>query len=148
MTSKYSPSLHRLAKPVSFQQVEQIPFQREDRNVEAVAEAHETACLVASIHVERTRDEVRLVRDDAHDVTVHTGETDDHVAGEVLLDFKEAFLVGESSDDFANIVALLEVVGDDFLDFLGLVDSLRLLGDGRLLEVRLRQLEPLRWAKR
>ena len=70
-------------------------FERKDRNVEAVAEADKACCLIASVHVQRTGEVLRLVSDNANHVTVEADKADDNVLCKFRLDFEEGILVGE-----------------------------------------------------
>ena len=97
--------------------------EREDRNVEAVAEANEACGLVAGVHVQRTGEALRLVSDDTHDITFEACKTDNNVLCEFRLDFEEGILVGKASDHVANVVSALEVVRNDFFDVERTVDD-------------------------
>ena len=113
-------------------------FERKDRNVEAVAEADKACCLIASVHVQRTGEVLRLVSDNANHVTVEADKADDNVLCKFRLDFEEGILVGKAVEHVANIVSALEVVRNDFFDVGGLVHDRTGLSD-RLVCVALRE---------
>ena len=112
--------------------------EREDRNIEAIAEAHKACCLVTSVHIQRTGEALRLVSDNTHNVTVEASKTDHNVLCEFRLDFEEGILVGKASDHVTNVVCSLEVVRDDFFDVGGLVHDCTDLSN-RLVRVALRE---------
>ena len=56
--------------------------ERDERDVEAVAEADEARALVGRVHVERAGPDRRLVGDQADDDALDPGEADDQVFGE------------------------------------------------------------------
>ena len=63
--------------------------QRDQRNVEAVAEADETRPLVRRVHVQRPGPDGRLVGDDADHDALDPAEADDDVLREGAMHFKE-----------------------------------------------------------
>jgi hypothetical protein len=83
----------------------------DDRDVEAVAEAHEARGLDRGLDVEAAGQHHRLVGDDADRPAVHAGEADDDVLGEVRLDFEEIALVHDLQDQFLHVVGLVGIVG-------------------------------------
>ena len=84
----------------------------DDRNVEAVAEAHEARGLARGVAVEHAGQHHRLIGDDADGAAFHAGEAGDDVAGEGLLDLEEIALVHDLLDQLLHVVGLVRIVGD------------------------------------
>ncbi len=84
----------------------------DDRDVEAVAEAHEARGLARGVAVEHAGQHHRLVGDDADRAAFHAGEAGDDVLGEALLDLEEVALVDDLQDQLLHVVGLVRVVGD------------------------------------
>ena len=100
-------------------------FERDQRDVEAVAEADEAGGLDAGVVVEDSGQERRLIGDDANRAAVHAGEADDDVAGEVFVDLEEIAVVDDVFDDFLDVIGLRGVEWDDGVEFgVGAVDRI------------------------
>src|SRR5215831_9523778 len=67
---------------------------RDDRDLEAVAKAHEACTLARRIRIEHTRQHHWLVRHDADGASLHARKARDDVARKCLLDLEEIPLVG------------------------------------------------------
>ena len=88
-------------------------FKRDQRNIEAVAEADETAGLVAGINIEHTGQVSRLVGYDTYRTASHAGETDDDVLGKVGHYFKEIAVVYHSFNDILHVVGNIRISGNN-----------------------------------
>src|SRR5271157_255186 len=88
-------------------------FEGDQRDVEAVAEAHETRALDAGADVEHAGQKRRLVGDDAHGFPVQPGEADHDVPGVMLLHLEEVAVVHDGVDHVLNVVRLIGFGGDD-----------------------------------
>ena len=99
--------------------------ERDDRNIEAVAEAHEARRLARRIAVEHAREHHRLVRDDADGAAFHAREAGHDVLRERFLDFEEVGFVDDFEDQLLDVVRLVRIVRNErverMVDALGLV---------------------------
>ena len=110
--------------------------QRDDGDVESVAETHEAGTLARSVRVEHTGISRRLVGHDTHALSVETGESRDDVLGKLRLHLKEFSIIGQGCDDLIHVVSLVGVVGDDVVqDVLLAVDGVVALCARSLLHV-------------
>ena len=91
-------------------------YQADDGDVEGVAETYEACTLAASIHIEHTSVNLRLVGYDTHALTVETSETDDDVLCKIALHFEELTIVHHCANHFIHVVCHVGVVGDDFVE--------------------------------
>ena len=87
--------------------------QRQQRNVEGVAETDELASLVGGVNVQHTRHHVRLVSNHAHSASNESAEADDQVLGVARLNLKEITMVYKAANDFADVIALLAFHGNN-----------------------------------
>ena len=72
--------------------------QREQRNVEGIAEADEARGFVGGIDVERARQHVGLVGDDADRAALQAAEADHDVRREAGLNLQEILVVDDPRD--------------------------------------------------
>ena len=114
--------------------------ERQQRDVERVARAHEARGLLGGVDVEHARELRGLVADDADRVAVQAREAADDVLGVVLVDLEELLVVDDQLDHVAHVIRLVGVVGHDVVELgvhaLGVVGRLHAR---RALEVVLRQ---------
>jgi hypothetical protein len=82
-------------------------FDRDQWNVEGVAEAHEARRLYRRIDVERARQVCRLVGDDPDRSAAEPSEADDDVLREVAMDFEKRPLVRDRVDQIEHVVGLV-----------------------------------------
>ncbi len=112
----------------------------DDRDVEAVAEAHEARGLERRGDVERAGEVQRLVGDDADGAAGQARQADDDVLRVVGVDLQEVGAVDDAVDHLANVVGLRLVLGQDgqhlFVAASGVVAH---LDDGRVVHVVQRQ---------
>ena len=78
--------------------------ERQERNIEAVAEADKAGGLIGSMIIDRPGHEVRLVGDYSDRFSVQPGEAHDDIQRERRLNFEKAVFVGERGDNVFNIV--------------------------------------------
>ena len=90
-------------------------YKAHDGDVEGVAETYEARCFAASVHIEHTSVNLRLVSHDTHALTIEASETDDDVLSEVALYFEEFTIIHHSTDHFIHVIGHVGVVGDDFV---------------------------------
>ena len=114
-------------------------YQRDQRNVEGVAETHEPRCLAAGVDVQHAGHELGLVGDDAHRLTVETGEAGDDVLRVARRRFEVFAVVDDGLDDLGHVVRLVGVVGDDLVErVFQAVDTVGADGQRSILHVVLR----------
>ena len=87
--------------------------QRQQRNIESVAETDELAALVGGVNVQHTRHHVRLVGNHTHGASNESTETDHQVLGVASLHLKEITMIYKAANDFANVIALLAFHGNN-----------------------------------
>ena len=68
------------------------------RDIEAVAHAHEARHLIGCVDIDHARHNTRLLRDDAHAVPADARQSDDGVAGPQRLELDERALVDHLLD--------------------------------------------------
>ena len=90
--------------------------ERNDGDVEAVAEAHEACGLARSVAVEHAGVDAGLVGHDAHALAVEAGKADDDVACEVALHLEELPVVHHGTDYLIHVVRHVRVVGDNLVE--------------------------------
>ncbi|SKZ73099.1 Uncharacterised protein [Mycobacteroides abscessus subsp. abscessus] len=78
-----------------------------DRDVERVAGAHETRCLLRCVDVEAAGELGRLVGDDADAASVDPAESDEDVGRVIGLNLEELVVVEDASDDLVHVVGLV-----------------------------------------
>ena len=110
--------------------------QRNDRNVECVAETNEACCLAAGIYVQYTCVSCGLVGNDTYAATVEACETDDDVLGKLRLNLEELAVVRDGSDNLIHIVSLVGIVRNNLVKrVLHTVDGVVALHAGSLFRV-------------
>src|ERR1051326_8251867 len=82
-------------------------FKRHERNVEAIAEAHEPPAFNRSSDVQHAREKRRLIRHDTDSASAETREADADVRRKEFLYFKEVTIIDDVIDDFAHVVRLV-----------------------------------------
>ena len=82
-------------------------FKSDQRNVEGIAEAHETRALHAGIDVERPRQVGRLIGHHTHRPAIQPREAHHDVFGEVLVDFQEVAIVENAVNHVFDVVRLV-----------------------------------------
>ena len=87
--------------------------QGDDRQVERVAQTHESCHFFGGIHVEDARVDVRLVGHNADRMPVHAGESHHCGACEQLVHLHEFAVVHDAADHVEHVVWLAIVVGHD-----------------------------------
>ena len=87
--------------------------ERDQRDVERVAEPDESRGFVGGVDVQRAGHDLGLVRDDSDRVPVEVGEADDHVHRVVRLNLEEVAMIDHHSDHILDVVGLLRIVRDD-----------------------------------
>ena len=88
-------------------------FERDDRDIEGVAEADEAGAFDRGIDIEAAGEKCRLVSDDADRSAIKTREAYDDVLREVLVDFEEITVIDDAVDDVLDVVGLIGFGGDD-----------------------------------
>ncbi len=88
----------------------------DERNVEAVAEAHEARGLHRGVDVEAPGQVRRLIGDDSDRPAVEPGEGDDDVAGVIGLDLEQVAVVDHPPDQRAHVVGPRGLVGDHLVE--------------------------------
>ena len=115
-------------------------FEGDERDVEAVAEAHEARALVGRIDVEHASEHAGLVGDDADRLAGEPCEADHQVAGVVLLHLEEVGVVHHQPKQLPHVVGLHGVGGDHAVQaLLGAVGGVGGRAAGRVVHVVSRQ---------
>ncbi len=114
--------------------------ERDDREPERVARAHEARRLDRRVDVEHAGERLRLVADDADGMAAEAGEAADDVLRVALVDLHEVAVVDDMADDRLDVVGLRRRVRDDRVE-LGRAAVAGVVGahDRHGLEVVLRQ---------
>ena len=84
-------------------------LERNQRDVEGVAEAHEPRGLDRRVDVETPREHARLIGHDADGTSAESREADDDVAREVALHFEKHALVDDDVNEVVNVVGLIRL---------------------------------------
>src|ERR1022692_4036439 len=79
----------------------------QNRNVERVAEAHETGALDRRIDIQAAGQVGGLIGDDAHGTPVQPREAHHDVAGKVLMDFEEFAVIDHAMDGILDVIGLV-----------------------------------------
>ena len=106
--------------------------ERDERDVERVAEADEPCGLHRRVDVEHARERARLVADHADRMPTKPRETADHVLGPQLVYLQELAVVDDAPDDVVHVVRLVRIVGHETVE-------LRLLAIARVGRLRERR---------
>ena len=85
---------------------------RQERNAEGVAEAHEARPFVGCVDVEAARHHVRLIGDDADRMPAQADKADDDILGEMLMRFQKFARVRDLFNHVAHVIGLIRVRGD------------------------------------
>ena len=103
-------------------------FEGDQRNVEAVAEAHEARAFDRGVDVERAGQHRGLIGDDADGLAVEARESDDDVLRVVLVDLEEIAVVDDRVNDVLHVVGHVRLVGNYRVELL--VDAVDRIGAG------------------
>ena len=90
--------------------------ERDERDVERVARAHEPGGLLRRVDVERAREHLRLVPDDADDVAVDPREPAHDVHRPERVHLEELAVVDDLGDHLLHVVRLVRRVRDELDD--------------------------------
>ena len=85
--------------------------ERDQRNVEAVAESDEARRLVRGVDVQHAGQHLGLLRDDPDASSLDAGESADDVPREMLMHLGERLGVDDSGDDATHVVGALRRIG-------------------------------------
>src|SRR5439155_9201530 len=85
----------------------------EERDVEAVAEPHEASGLDRRVDVERAREDLRLVPDDADGSALEAGEAHYDVLRPSFVDLEPRAAVHHAPDYIPHVVRLVRFLRDD-----------------------------------
>ena len=81
--------------------------ERQEADVERIAEPHEPRGLDRRIDVERAREDLRLIPDDADRIAFEPREAHDDVPRPMLVHLEPGSAVDDSGDDVAHVVRLV-----------------------------------------
>ena len=87
--------------------------ERDDGNLERVAESHKSRTLYRCIDVKAASENIRLIRDNAHYAPLDITETDYDVLGVLGHDLVEVVAVHDVLNDLLHVVGLVRVEGHD-----------------------------------
>ncbi len=82
-------------------------FESDKRNIERVAEAHETGAFLAGINVQHPGKDHRLISDDSNGMSGEAGKAHHDVRREVLVDLEELTTIGNAVDDLPDVIWLV-----------------------------------------
>ncbi len=88
-------------------------FEGDERNVEGVAETHETRALHRGIDIENAGEEGRLIANDAGGAAVEARKSDDEIFRIVFMHFEEVAIVNDGVDSIFHVVGLLGIGGNE-----------------------------------
>ena len=80
------------------------------REVEGIAEADETCCLIGSVHIQAASHDIGLVGDDTYAAAVETGKASDDIGSKVLMHFVELAVIDNTADNILHIVRSIRIV--------------------------------------
>jgi hypothetical protein len=83
----------------------------DDRDAEAIAEAHEARGLARGVRIERAGEHFRLIGDEAHRAAGDAAKPGHDVLREVALDLEEIALVGDLHDQLLDVIGFVRAVG-------------------------------------
>ena len=116
-------------------------LERYQRNVEGIAEAHESGALHRRIDVERAGKMRRLIRHDPNRTASKTREADDQVAREVPVHLEKRSVVEHRVHEIVHVVRLVGRFGNETIERLVLaVDRIGDLAARRVVDVVPRQI--------
>src|SRR2546425_8704070 len=92
-------------------------YEREQWNVEAVAESNEPRTFDRRIDVERARLNLRLVSDDANGSPLETSKADDDVLGPLFVNFEPRVVVDDPPDDVPYVIWFVGFLRHDLPEF-------------------------------
>ena len=114
--------------------------QRNQRDVERVAEAHEARGFARGVVVEASGQHLRLVGHNAHRNAVEAGKAHDDIRRKVLVYFQKFAVVHHAANHLIHVVGLVGAVGDNIVQrIFEPVDRVFARRYGRFFEVVLRQ---------
>ncbi len=90
--------------------------ERDQRDVEGVAESHKAGALVRGVDVEGAGDRRRLLGHDAYSAAVEPGKADDDVPRPLGVHLQEAPAVHDSVDDVQHVVGPVGLVRHDAVE--------------------------------
>src|SRR5262249_49077546 len=73
-------------------------FKRDEWNIEGVAEAHEPCAFYGCIDIQHARQKGRLIGYDTHRAAIQTGQTNDDIFREMLVNLEEVAVVNNGVD--------------------------------------------------
>ena len=100
--------------------------QRQNLDVESIAEAYETCGLTACIAVKHTCQPSGLVGDDTCGTSVEAGKTADDVLGIILMHLHEITIINDEVDNLVHIIRFVGVSRQDIVE--GILLTHRVVG--------------------
>src|SRR2546429_5327943 len=85
-------------------------LERDQRNIECVAEAHKTRALYRSIDVQHAGEKCRLISDNTHGAPVEPGKSHDEIFGKMFVDFEQISVIHNGMNRVLDVVRLLWIV--------------------------------------
>ncbi len=86
-------------------------YKGHDRDIERVAEAHETSALHGRIDIQAARQNHGLIGHHTDRAALHAHEAHHDVAGKVRLDLEKITLIGHLLDQLTNVVGFAGIFG-------------------------------------
>src|SRR5262245_23207933 len=88
-------------------------FERDDRNVECIAEPDEARRFQRGVTVEHPRQHRWLVRDNTDRMRTEVCKSANDIRGEIALHFVELAVVHDALDDIVHVIRLVWIVRND-----------------------------------
>ena len=82
-------------------------FERNQRNVEGIAETHEASALGGSVDVQHARQKCRLVGHNAHGTPIQPGKAHHDIFCIMFMHLKKIAVIHDASDDVLDVVRLV-----------------------------------------
>ena len=93
-------------------------FKRHQRNVEAVAKAHEARALHRRIDIERARQHRRLIGHDPDRLPVEPRKSHHDVLGIVLVNFEKVAVIDNRVNHIFHVIRQVRLIGDERVELL------------------------------
>ena len=86
--------------------------ERDERDVERIAEAHEAGGLAAGVYVQHARHLGGLIGHNSYTLSTHVGESYYYITREVLMYFEKLSVIYDFADDLVHVIRLVGMVRD------------------------------------
>ena len=101
---------------VDARQIARHIFQRDNRNIERIAETDKTCSFIGTVAIQYTCQHHRLISNETDSFTTHAAKTDHNVGCPQLLYFQEVGIIHDTFDNVTNIVRLFRICRNHIFD--------------------------------